>query len=322
MHITDVPIRRFRRPCVAISAAAAALLAGCDGRRITDPAPPPDVRPYVTGAAAANLGPDGLFSYPIAVAPAAEPIISAARARELAVSYTLSFGPALEERWRQQHGQAFDYRELQADGRVLFQSTPFEMFPDGYHSAFRRTFGPYYLVRLGTEGHHRMSVAVSAYTTDVAILPDGRLNRPSESGAEFFERGFPADSTTDEMAPLWPEAAVVHVARLTGTRVSEVPEFVRMVWNWGPLGGGWKLTLDRAIRVRTLSGSRTTEARELYLGREGGRRLFIPAAEQPAYLEMGALVSGDPDKIELVRLGVLPGQPTVFEEVAVVSQPK
>lgn len=319
MSVADASIRRFRPSCVAVFAAAAALLAGCDGQLVIDPAPPPDVRPYVTGAAAANLGPDGLFSYPVAVAPSTEPIISAARARELAVSYALSFGPALEQRWQQQHGQAFDYRELQADDRVLFQSTPFEMFPEGYHGAFRRTFGPYYLVRLGTEGHHRMSVAVSAYNTNVSILPDGRLDRTFESGAEFFERGFPADSTSAELAPLWPEAAVVHVARLTGTRVSEVPEFVRMVWNWGPLGGGWKLTLERAVTVRTLSGSRTVEVRELYLGREGGRRLFIPAAEQPSQLTTGALLSGESDELVSVTLPIIPGQPTVFEEVSVVS---
>jgi hypothetical protein len=298
---------------------SALLLSGCRESGIIDPAPPPDVRPYVTGAAAANLGPDGLFNYPVAVAPSTEPIISAERARELAVSYTLSFGPVLEERWQQQHGQAFDYRELKADDRVLFQSTPFEMFPDGYHGAFRRMFGPYYLVRLGTEGHHRMSVAVSAYTTNVSIFPDGRLNRAFESGAEFFERGFPADSTSDELAPLWPEAAVVHVARLTGMRVREVPEFVRMVWNWGPLGGGWKLTLESPVRVRTLSGGRTAEVRELYLGREGGRRLFVPASEQPTEYRTGALRSGDSEEIVPVSLPILAGQPTVFEEVAIVS---
>lgn len=306
------------RTRTAILIASALVLSGCREGGIIDPAPPPDVRLYVTGAAAANLGPDGLFSYPVAVAPSTEPIISAARARELAVSYALSFGPVLEERWQQQHGQAFDFRELRADARVLFQSTPFEMFPGGYHGAFRRTFGPYYLVRLGTGGHHRMSVAVSAYNTNVSIFPDGRLNRPFESGAEFFERGLPADSTSDELAPLWPEAAVVHVARLTGTRVSEVPAFVRMVWNWGPLGGGWKLTLERPVRVRTPSGSRTVDVRELYLGREGGRRLFIPAVEQPSWLESPAQRAGDPDVIEVVRVGVLPGKPAVFDEVVVV----
>lgn len=313
------------RPVVArfptlLLLAGGLLLGACDEPGITDPTAAPDVRPYVTGAAAANLGADGLFTYPAPVAPFTEPIISAERARELAVSYAKSFGPALQERWQQQHGLSFDFRELKAEPRVLFQTSQYELFPEGYHGTFRRMFGPYYLVRLSSDGRHRISVAVSAYNTNVGIYPDGRLRRPVESGSDFFERGLPADTTRrEEMTPLWPEAAVAHVAGLTGVRVSEVPEPVRMVWNWGPLGGGWKLTLEQAVRVRTLSGSRTAEVRELYLGRQGGRRLFIPAAQQPTELEMGALRSGDVEKIDTVRLAILPGQPTVFEEVAVVS---
>jgi hypothetical protein len=300
-------------------AVGALLLAGCGEPGITDLTEPQDIRPYVTGAAADNLGPDGLFTYPAPAAPSSEPIISAERARELAVSFALSYGPVLEEEWQQQHGRSFDYRNLEADPRVLFQTTPYDLFPEGFHGAFRRMFGPYYLVRLGSGGRHRMSVAVSAYNTNVAIYPDGRLQRPMESGSDFFERGLPFDSTRrDVMAPLWPEAAAAHVARLTGVRVSEVPEFVRMVWNWGPLGGGWKLTLERPVLVRILSGSRTVEVRELYLGREGGRLLFIPAAEQPTELQTGGWLSGS-DEVVKVALPILPGQPTVFEEVSVVS---
>jgi hypothetical protein len=251
--------------------------------------------------------------------PSTEPIISAERARELAVSFALSFGPVLEKEWQQQHGRSFDFRKLQADTRVLYQSTPYELFPDGFHGAFRRIFGPYYLVRLGSEGRHRMNVAVSAYNTNVGIRPDGRLDRPMESGADFYERGLPTDTARrDVMAPLWPEAAVAHVYRLTGLRVSEVPEFVQTGWNRGPLGGAWKLTLERPVRVRTLSGSRTAEVRELYLGREGGRLLLIPAAEQPTVLATGGL-RADGDQIVPVQLPILAGQPTVFEEVAVVS---
>lgn len=300
-------------------AAGVLFLGACD-RGITDPAQTVDIRPYVTGAAAANLDRDGLFTYPLPVAPSAEPMISAERARELAVSFALSYGPAREDRWRQQHGRPFDYRALKADLRVFFQPSPYELFPDGFHGAFRRMFGPFYLVRLSSEGVPRMSVAVSAYNTNLAIYPDGRLDRPFESGADFFADGIPADGTrADVMAPIAPEAAVAHVYRLTGARVSEVPEFVRMEWNWGPLGGGWKLTLERPVRIRTLSGGRTADVRELYLGREGGRRLFIPAAEQPAAVEMGALRSGDTEEIETVRIPILPGHATEFEEAAVVS---
>jgi hypothetical protein len=295
------------------------LLAACSGDGITEPTEPVDIRPYVTGAAAANLGADGLFTYPAPVAPSTEPIISAERARELALSFALSFGPALERYWQQEHGRSFDFTKLKPEARVFYQSTQYGLFPDGFHGAFRRMFGPFYLVRLSSDGRTRMSVAVSAYNSNVAIYPDGRLDLPMESGGDFFANGFPVDSARrDVMAPLWPEAAVAHVAGLTGVRVSEVPEFVRMVWNWGPLGGGWKLTLERPVLVRILSGSRTVEVRELYLGREGGRLLFIPAAEQPTELQTGGWLSGS-DEVVKVALAILPGQPTVFEEVSVVS---
>jgi hypothetical protein len=301
----------------------ALLLTACGEPGIIEPTDPVDVRPHVTGAAAANLDADGLFTYPIPVAPSTEPIISAERARELAVSFVLSFGPALERYWKEEHGQAFAFSELQAEARVFYQSTAYGLFPDGFHGAFRRMFGPYYLVRLSSNGRRRMSVAVSAYNTNVSIFPDGRLDRPMESGADFFAHGFPVDTTRrDVAAPLSPEEAVAHVARLTGVRISEVPEFVRMVWNWGPLGGGWKITLERPVRVRTLSEGVTAEVREVYLGREGGRRLFIAASEQPTEYKTGALRAGDSEEIVPVLLPILPGQPTVFEEVAVVSQPK
>lgn len=295
------------------------LLAGCSEHGVTGPTEPVDVRPYVTGAAAANLDEEGLFRYPAPAAPSTEPMISAERARELAVSFALSFGPVLERYWKQEHGQSFDFASLQADPRVLFQTTPYELFPEGFHDAFRRMFGPYYLVRLSSGGRPRMSVAVSAYNSNVAIYPDGRLDLPVESGGEFFAHGLPVDSSRrDVMAPLLPEAAVAYVYRRTGVRVSEVPELVRMEWKWGPLGGGWKLTLERAVRVRTVSSGRTAEVRQLYLGREGGRLLFIPTAEQPTKYTTGALVSGNPDEWVTVDLPIHSGHPTEFEEVSIV----
>jgi hypothetical protein len=319
--------RRFRPTSYTVPAHTKLLLAagvllwgGCSEPGITDPTEPRDIHPFVTDAVAGNLGPDGTFRYAAPTAPSTEPIISAERARELAVSFALSFGPVLERQWQQQHGRSFDFRTLKADSRVFFQPTPYALFPDGYHGAFRRMFGPYYIVRLSSDDRPRLTVAVSAYNTNVAIFPDGRLDRPVESGSDFFERGLPADTARrDEMGPMSPEAAVAYVSTLTGLRVSEVPEPVRMEWKWGPLGGGWKLTLERAVRVRALSDGRTAEVRELYVGREGGRLLFIPATEQPIMHTTGALRSGDADEWVMVGLPILPGQPTEFEEVAVVS---
>lgn len=295
-------------------------LGGCGGEGITDPTTPVDVRPYVVGAAAANLGADLRFSYPAPVAPFKAPIISPERARELAESFALSFGPEEESRWAREHGRSFDYTEVEADPRVFYQPSPFELFPDGYHPGMRTAFGPYYLVRLNWNGRHRLNVAVSAYSTSVGILPNGKLKMPVETGADFYSYGAPADTARrDVVAPLSPEAAVVHVARLTGARASEVPEFVQIGWRWGPVGGGWKITLERPVAVRTASGTRQVEVRELYLGRAGGRRLHIPAAEQPTHYETPAFRGGDSEEVEVLQLAILPGQPTVFEEVEIVS---
>lgn len=312
-------LRSARRPAAALTLAGVLLAGACEPGALTGPSEHVDVRPFVTGAAAANLDAGGLFTYAAPSAPSTEPIISPERARELAVSFALSFGPSLERYWAQEHGRDFDSSRLQAEPRVFYQNTPHGLFPEGFHGAFRRMFGPYYLVRLGSEGRARMSVAVSAYNTNVAIYPDGRLDRPVESGADFFANGIPLQTTRrDVMAPLLPEAAVVHTARLTKRRIIEVPEFVLLGREQGPLGGGWKLTLERPVRVRTLFGSRTAEVTQLYLGREGGRRLFIAAAEQPNEVQTVAIRAGDPGEIVTVSIPILPGQPTVFEEVAVV----
>lgn len=305
---------------MAIPLLLSGLLGGCGDERITGPTDAVDVRPHVTGAAAANLGADLLFSYPVPVAPSTEPIISAERARELAVSFALTFGTTMERKWTREHGRAFDPTELQADSRVFYQSSTFELFPDGYHGAMRRAFGPFYLVRLSSRGTHRLKVAVSAYNTNLAIFPDGTLNRPLESGMDFVENGVPLDTARrDVMSPLSPEAAVVRVSRLTGLRVSEVPELVQIGWRWGPVGGGWKITLEQPVAVRTLSGTRTANVRELYLGRERGRLLLIPTAEQPTEYETLAFGPAGSDEVEVLRLPILPGQPTVFEEVEIVS---
>jgi hypothetical protein len=309
---------RAVRPAALLLITSGLLLNACESG-VTDPNAQIDVRPHVTGAAAASLGPDGLFRYSEPSAPSTEPIISSERARELAGSFALSFGPALKHHWEQEHGRALEVTKLKADSRVFYQDTPYDLFPEGFHGAFRRMFGPYYLVRLSSGGQPRMSVAVSAYNTNLAIYPDGRLDRPFESGADFHARGLPVDTTRrDVVAPLTPEEAVVHVATMAGTRVSEVPRFVQLQWNRGPLGGAWKLTLERAVRVRVLSGGRTAEVRELYLGRESGRLLFIPAAEQPTYYPTGGLLSGDSDQWVKVDLPIRPGQPTEFEEVTVI----
>ncbi|HEY0025486.1 MAG TPA: hypothetical protein VGB24_21555 [Longimicrobium sp.] len=311
------------RPAAAVLCGSLTLLlASCDGPGISGPGPVPDVRPYVTGAAAENLGADGLFVFPAPVSPSGLPIITPERARELAASEVLSFGPALEKHWEEDRGRSIDITRLRAEPRVFFASTPYAVFPDGFHPAFRRVVGPYYLVRMGTNRGAELISAVSAYNTDVGIAEDGRLHLPVLSGMHFVTAGIPLDSTrAGRASPLTPEHAVVLVSRLTGARVSMVPELMLIEHPHGPLYPVWKLTLEKPVRVRTMGGSRTVDAETLYLGRAQGRELLIPAAEQPSFQDVGALRIG-PDGEEsghgTARVAILPGRATVFEPVTVV----
>lgn len=314
---------RFVSRTIRISLATAPLVAvgACDIRGITGPDAPPDVRPFVTGAAAAAVTSGGFFSLPAPVAPGERPIIGPQRAGLLGASYVLTFAPWLRGHWNEQRGRQIDVERLRHDERVFYASTPYASFPEGYHPTFTTMFGPYYVMRMISGSTPVLLVSVAAYATEVEIDESGKIYRPGPGGSEFVSQGFPLDTMKPHLAAFaTPEEAVVTVARLTGAKVSEVPELMRVGMPLGPFSSVWKITLDRNVRVRTTDGSRTVEAQHLYLGSERGRRLMTPAAEQPTEYEMYAFRIG-PDGEDLppefIRLPILPGRPTVFEEVVV-----
>lgn len=316
-----MPSAMFRRLAAAFPASCAALLLGCAEGPVSS-GDAEEVRQYVAGSAEQRLGSDGLFTYPEATAPSSAEIISEQRARELTASFVLSFGPATKPFWDRERGRAIDLARLRADTRVFFVHTPYELFPEGYHPAFRRAFGPFYLFTLGSGREPEVLMAVSAYATDVRIDLDGKLDRPRQSGMEFVTHGVPVGTSPDgEGSLLAPEAAVVRVGRATGARVIEVPELVMMNIPYGPLNAAWKLSLDREVRVRTTAGSEARTVSTLYLAPVMGR-LLIPAAVQPPYQDFPAVrigPAGEDLGQETVRLPIIPGRPTDFEEVTVVG---
>ncbi|HEX8454802.1 MAG TPA: hypothetical protein VF647_22180 [Longimicrobium sp.] len=281
------------------------------------------MRQYVAGSAEQRLGSDGLFTYPQATAPSSAAIITEQRARELAASFVLSFGPASKPFWDRERGRAIDVTRLRADSRVFFVHTPYELFPEGYHPAFRRAFGPFYLFTLATGREPEVLVAVSAYSNDVGIHPDGKLDMPRQSGMEFVASGVPIGAALDGNGSLLgPEEAVVRVGRATGARVIEVPDLVMLNIPEGPLNGAWKLSLDRDVRVRTAAGAEMRTISTLYLSRVQGRQTLIAAAVQPSYQDVPARrigPAGEDLGQELVRLPIIPGRTAVFEEVTVVG---
>lgn len=296
---------------------------GCEGK-ITPPelADSADVRPYVTGAAAASLTAEGLFVLPVPTAPAERPIITPERARALAASYVLSFGPSAKRDWEEDRGRPIDISRLEVDPRVFYASSPYGLFPAGYHPAFTHGYGPWYLVRMKVESTPVVHVAVAAYASQVEIDSEGYIRRPVERGMEFVSQGIPVDTTRPHLpGSLSPEAAVVRVGRLTGARVSEVPELLWTGLPLSPASSLWKLTLDRTVRVRATKSGRVVEVGHLYVGAEPGRRLMIPAAEQPASVTAWPMRTGPAGEeiIEAVQVPLVPGKPMVFEEVVLAG---
>ena len=301
--------------------AAASLLAGCDGGKVTGPRPEADVSPYVSGSAALALDAGGRFVLPTPAPPSGVPIVTPQRARELTASYVLSFGPSLERFWKEERGRSVDHRRLHADERYFFASTPYDLVPEGFHPALRRVLGPYYVFRMGSGADPELLVATAAYNNELGINEAGKLDFPPLSGMEFVSMGVALDTLRPGHASvLTPEQAVVRAGRATGARVREIPELVQLGHPLGPLFPGWKLTLDRSVRVRTTDGARAVEVATLYLGRTQGREFLIPATAQPTHLELPALRIG-PAGEDLgpgtIRVAVRTGHPTVFEAVSV-----
>lgn len=286
-----------------------------------EPGSPPDPRPYVAEAAAEALGADGLFMLPEPVAPSTRPIITMERARLLAASYVLSFGPSLKRYWDAERGETIRLEGLQPDARVFHAMTPYGVFPEGYHSAFGRAVGPYHVVVMRSEGTRVLLVGVAAYSTEVEIDAEGKIQRPVQRGNEFVSQGIPRDTLRADLSWLVsPEEAVVRVGRLTGARVRAVPELAWPGISVHPLASLWKLSLDRAVRVRYVKSGRVAEVQHLYVGPEAGRKLMVPAAGQPTEFAIPAIrigANGEELGTEQVRVSIRPGMATIFEEVVV-----
>jgi hypothetical protein len=167
----QIPIRRragfARRALLSLSAAGSL---GCDSRQAPPPVPrgSVDARPYVTRALAAALEPGGRFE---AETPPALPHaqITAAQARLIGAAAARTFGPGIRTYLEKRRGTPIDFAALEP-GRAFYGHSPYEQsLPADVHPGFRKAAGPYYLVTLLEDGVPAMSVAVSAYNTDVRV---------------------------------------------------------------------------------------------------------------------------------------------------------
>lgn len=310
-------------PPLSRSFAVAVLLAGvaaCEKVASTQlPSPPPDIAAYVTGAAAAALGPDGRFP-PTEPAARERPMISRERAAILALAYVRSSARFLRPSWEEERGGAIRVAGLRADPRVFFAESPYGAFPEGpFHPAFRRGFGPYYVVTLVEGTEPVLLVAVSAFNTDVRVDDRGEIHETPLGGNEFRSAAFPRDGRTYRF--LSPEEAVQRVARATGARAAQAPELL-LRGGWHPSMAVWKISLDREVPVRGAGSSMRRRTTTLF--QDGTGQLLAPTEEQPD-AELRDLPVGPPWEPEVRRtmpahIPIVSGR-AVNYDVVVVDMP-
>jgi hypothetical protein len=317
--LSPLPVRSEFSRWFATSAIAIALLSACEAPETAVAglhAAPSQVHRFVTAEAAASLGADGRFALAQPVAPGDRPIISAERAGELALASVRTWGPSLRGAWERESGRPIDLGNLRVGSRIFFARTPYGKFPDGYHPAFARTYGPYYLVTLYSGPDPVLLISVAAYNEEARIDEKGLVHRPVNSGAEFFSMGLPAQS--DEFQLVSPEDAVEEVGRATGARVTATPELVRLGMPYHPATAVWKLALDRDIPVQARGKGTTHRVRELYVGPVRSRRMLMAVRGNARMERTGAIANTPDDRIDQVDVPILAGETVSFEAIDVV----
>jgi hypothetical protein len=285
----------------------------------------PDVREYVSGDAAARLDREGRFILPEPRAPDDIPIITPSRARELAAAFLRTWGEPLLIPWERQRGGAIDLGNLRLSPDVYFAETPHARFPDGFHGAYRRMFGPWYILHFTSGGEPVLGVAVSAYSTDLEVR-NGTIHQPVEGGSYFTAWAVAAAPTAGfAYHPVSPEAAVAQVSARTGAKVTDVPALTLRNAGWLQLLAHWRVTLDRpvqVVRTHAPGSSAPGEAaavRDLYVA--PGGKLFVAARQQPAasriWASRHAAGLKDGRAVEVPRRGEMP---TEFDEVELTGE--
>ena len=301
-------------------------MCACDAERSTPTEAKsrgPDVRALVTGDAAGHLDANGRFVLPSPTPPADIPIISPERARELAVAYLRTWGPSASEIWSGKRGRRIEPSDREVS-RVYYADTPHHRIPDGYHPAYQRMIGPWYILQLTAAGEPVVALAVSAYSTDLQIR-DGIIREPAEGGEYFTFQTIPADRDGSAALSMSPEETVEYVNSITGARVTRVPELVLRNSAWSQFNAQWKLVLDRPVHVESLppagsSAPRTRAAvHELFVG--PGHTILIPRPNQETSARMRVLSRG-PGKADPMTVSVAgrPGMFVRYDEVHLVLE--
>lgn len=271
--------RRFRTVCYALLAGS---LVSCQSDFPTAPQPTGnELRESLTGEAAMAVNEAGKFVLP-APPPSLASVVAPENASRLAVVWARQFGPLLRANLEGVHGGSIGLAKLVACGRPLYAGSAFEEPPLDVLPSARRAVGPWWLITLCEGAIPKVSVAVSAWATELTIEND-RIVFPTNFGMEFYGHGIPLGHSGEY--PVSPERAAVSTAQQTGRRVSSVPNLIADFRSRGHPGHArWGWQVEGSVAVRTLAG-RSVSASEVYAGEaipvSASPILFIPEASQP-----------------------------------------
>jgi len=299
---------------LAIPAAIAATLlggsvsCGAPAGPIPSRAAVPDPRPYVTPAVAASIGSDRLFQLDTPTQlPAAQ--ITPSEARDQALAASKTFGPMQRRYLERQRGAEINFFSLRVV-RVFYAMPPYEQsLPSTVHRGVRKIAGPFYLVTLADGDVPALSVAVSAYNTDVRVENGSIRYTAVERGDEFRMQGIRVD--VGDAQPVSPERAVQIASEFANALVVDVPELVLPSTQFVPQRGRWRIRLEKPVLVRGLASQLEREVSEVFVGMDRVVLMARAGSSEPALLY-------DPNSRESIQLSVLPGYQTAFERVSAI----
>lgn len=281
------------------------VVSGCGtDAYVTAPQPTEDdLRASVSGDAAATVTATGKFliAQPL---PGLADLVAQGDAVLLATAWSRQFGPLLRGMLEQAHGAPIRLDKVAPCGRPLYAVSPFKEPPLDMLPAARRSVGPWWLVTLCEGSTPKLSVAVSAWATELR-LENGRIVFPPNAGMEFYGHGIPLGHTGEY--PASPERAAVAAAQITGGRVTNVPRLIAGFNKGGHPGHArWQWSLDRRITARTADRSSVATS-DVFVGEAvpivNGEILYLAAQTQP-----------DTVKVESPPAGIVGESRAAYEE--------
>lgn len=189
--------------------------------------------------------------------------ITSSKAAQLAEAYIRLFGPHSRTWIEGLHGGPVDFKQLRADQQVLLSEGPFEVLDATAFAPDRKRAGPYYLVALHDEDRPVVTVAVSAFSSDLTIDSGGVHTTAPVRGNDFLV--WPVQRNSSAMPALSPEQAIVVAYRAFGQPIDAIPSYERKGLEFLPQEGAWRLILADSVDVLPVKGGTLRRTRVLYV---------------------------------------------------------